>query len=129
MGKPSSTTPDVSLDSNEWLVCDSITGRRRAPRLYEFLRYLLEKPQYASYASYIDKSAGVFQIHQPSEVATLWEKIKSRQAKQPMTYEKFARAIRWYYKSGIMVKTNARYTFQFGTCVLETDENNNNIIR
>lgn len=119
---------DTTLNRKEWLVEDSLSKRQRSPRLFEFLILLLCKPQYECYASFIDKSKGIFQIHQPEKVAELWQAVKSRQSNQRMTYDKFARAIRWYYKSNIMQKTNTRYTFQFSSKTLKhyfVDENNN----
>jgi len=122
---------DIPTNPKEWLVTDRTSKRQRPPRLYEFLILLLQKSHYASYASYKDKSLGIFEIHEPEKVADLWQQVKNRQSNHKMTYDKFARAIRWYYKEDIMNKTNARYTFQFSTKTLEAitrDENNNTII-
>jgi hypothetical protein len=119
---------DVPLDKKEWLIKDPISRRQRSPRLFEFLILLLDKPHYESYASFSDRSKGLFQIYRPAKVAELWQAVKSRQSNQKMTYDKFARAIRWYYKSNIMQKTNTRYTFQFSSKTLKhyfVDENNN----
>ena len=131
---PSETNPcvqnceDIPANPKEWLIIDQTSRRQRPPFLYEFLILLLHKPEYASYASYKDRKRGIFEISQPDKVAELWEQVKNRQAIQKMTYDKFARAIRWYYKKDIMTKTNARYTFQFSlktlSCIV-IDENNN----
>jgi hypothetical protein len=125
------SSTDIPTDLREWLVIDKNSNRQRPPRLYEFLILLLKKEHYASYASYKDKSQGIFEIHQPEKVANLWQQVKNRQSYQNMTYDKFARAIRWYYKDDIMKKTNARYTFQFSRKTLQAcmiDENNNTTI-
>lgn len=122
---------DVPLIRTEWFIYDSLTKRHRSPRLFEFLILLLSKSHYEMYASFMDRSKGLFQIHQPEKVAELWQAVKSRQSNQKMTYDKFARAIRWYYKSNIMQKTNTRYTFQFSSSTLKNhfaDENNNSIV-
>ncbi len=119
---------DIPIDPKEWLVTDQTTRRQRPPRLYEFLILLLHKLHYASYASYKDRALGLFEIYEPEKVADLWQHVKNRQSGQKMTYDKFARAIRWYYKTDIMKKTNARYTFQFSSRTLAgiiIDENNN----
>ncbi|CAF3377574.1 unnamed protein product [Rotaria sp. Silwood2] len=123
----STCEPHIIFEPNEWVVFYSSFGHHRPPRLLEFLRLLLDKTHYASYASYTNRSVGMFKIHKPNEVAALWEKVKSRQSTQRMTYDKFARAIRWYYKSGIMIKTKLSYTFQFGSSILRLDEINNHI--
>ena len=122
---------DVPINRKEWLITDQTTGRQRAPFLYEFLILLLHKSHFASYAVFKDKSRGIFEISQPNKVAHLWQHVKNRQATHDMTYDKFARAVRWYYKTDIMIKTNARYTFQFSartlSCII-IDENNNIVI-
>jgi hypothetical protein len=121
----------VPLNPKEWLIQDSITKRQRSPRLFEFLILLLGKYHYESYASFVDRSKGIFHIHQPEKVAELWQAVKSRQSNQKMTYDKFARAIRWYYKNNLMQKTNTRYTFQFSPQTLKNyflDENNNSSV-
>lgn len=120
---------EIPLNRKEWQVIDAISRRARSPRLFEFLILLLGKIHYQFYASFIDYSKGIFQIHKPEQVAELWQAVKSRQSNQKMTYDKFARAIRWYYKSNLMQKTNTRYTFQFSSQTLKRyffDENNNN---
>ncbi|CAF0768569.1 unnamed protein product [Adineta steineri] len=119
---------EIPLNRKEWLIQDSPSQRYRAPRLFEFLILLLRKSHYESYASFTDRSKGIFQVHRPDKIAELWQAVKSRQSQQKMTYDKFARAIRWYYKSNLMQKTNTRYTFQFSSKTLEKyfiDENNN----
>ncbi|CAF0738783.1 unnamed protein product [Adineta ricciae] len=109
----------LPVDPKTWTVTDPVTGRRRPPRLFEFLLLLLKNPDYQSFISFKDLSKGVFEIHEPEEVAYLWQQIKNRQATQDMTYDKLARAVRWYYKKGLMVKTNTKYTFQFSRELLQ----------
>ena len=119
---------DVPTNTQEWQVVDNHSQRLRPPRLLEFLLLLLAKKHYQSYACYTKRSEGVFQIYQPEKVAKLWEEVKNRHSQQSMTYDKFARAIRWFYKSDLMIKTNTRYTFQFSPRVLRVnivDANNN----
>ena len=129
--------PDASVPLNlltnrkEWLVEDAMSKRMRSPRLYEFLVLLLQKADLRPYASFSDREKGLFQVYQPEKVAELWQAVKSRQSNQKMTYDKFARAVRWYYKSNIMQKTNTRYTFQFSPRIMKTyffDENNNDLV-
>ncbi|CAF1198187.1 unnamed protein product [Adineta steineri] len=122
---------DIPINPKEWLVMHANTHRLKPPHLFEFLLRVVQHPVYASYASYSNKSEGIFQVHKPKKIADLWEKVKSRQANQPMTYENFARAIRWYYPRGIMLKTNLRHTFRFSLQILNAyiiDENDNRLI-
>ncbi|CAF1178988.1 unnamed protein product [Rotaria sp. Silwood1] len=76
---------NISIDPKEWLVMDKSSKRQRPPRLYEFLILLLENPYYAFYASYTNKAEGIFQIHEPENVANLWQQVKSRRSNQKMT--------------------------------------------
>ncbi|CAF0864473.1 unnamed protein product [Didymodactylos carnosus] len=98
----------------EWMVEDYVSHKRRRPYLQEFLRLLLDKPHYLDHASYININKGIFKLHKPQEIATLWQNVKGRYTVRNMTYDKMARALRLYYKSGIMTPVNGRYTFQFG---------------
>ncbi|UJR14237.1 hypothetical protein I4U23_001227 [Adineta vaga] len=119
---------EIPVNPKDWLVTDKVSKRQRPPWLYEFLLLLLQKREYISYASYKDISKGIFEVHEPEKIAHLWQQIKSRQSNKEMTYDKFARAVRCYYKEGTMLKTNTRYTFQFSPKLMEqlcVDENNN----
>jgi hypothetical protein len=101
------------FDLNEWMIHDCVSRKIRPPKLYEFLRLLLNNPRYVSYASWINKNEGLFKIHRPSEVACLWKKMKVRRTMGSMDYDTFARGIRYYYKSGAMIKTRTRHTYCF----------------
>jgi len=101
------------FDLNEWMIQDRISRKLRPLKLYEFLRLLLNNPRYVSYASWLNKNEGLFKIHRPSEVACLWKKTKIRKAGGSMDYYTFARGIRYYYKTGAMIKTRTRHTYCF----------------
>lgn len=104
---------EIPLEAQEWLITDSITRKHRAPRQNEFLLLLLENLKYSSYVTWIDKSQGLFKINRPDQVAKLWNKVKNRHTNGLMDYETFARGIRFYYKSGQMIKTHKKQTFRF----------------
>jgi hypothetical protein len=120
--KSSSTSPSSQIsdiDDNEpfnpkeWIISDSVSGRKRAPKLYEFLHLLLNHQRYISYASWLNKDEGIFKIHKPIQVASLWKKVKVRRTGGSMDYDKFARGIRYYYKSRLTIKTYTRHTYCF----------------
>lgn len=134
LGDPTPITTEeppmnMSHDRAEWTLKDSNTKRLRSPKLFEFLIMLLQNDKYQCYASFIDRSKGTFCIHEPAKVAELWQLVKTRQSNQKMTYDKFARAVRWYYKSNIMEKTNTRYTFQFSPRILKKYFQNDQIFK
>jgi len=103
----------ILFTRQEWLVNDSFSGKIRAPRQNEFLLLILKNPKYSSYISWLEKDQGLFKIHEPERLAKLWTKVKNRQTTRTMDYETFARGIRFYYKSGSMIKTYKKHTFRF----------------
>ena len=104
---------DESFNYQEWLIYDRSTCKHRAPKLLEFLHLLLKNTRYNSYASWLDKSQGLFRIYKPDEVARLWRKVKVRRSNGSMNYDTFSRGIRYYYKSGLMIKTHTKHTYCF----------------
>ncbi|CAF1277101.1 unnamed protein product [Rotaria magnacalcarata] len=109
----SENSHEVLFDHHEWEICDPSSNRKRPPRQSEFLQLLLENSRYSSYVSWVDKSQGLFRILRPERVADLWRKVKCRQTQGKMSYETFARGVRYYYGTGLMIKTNKKYTFCF----------------
>ncbi|CAF0810487.1 unnamed protein product [Adineta steineri] len=104
---------EIPFDAKEWFVHDSTAGKLRPPRQNEFLYKLLEDSRYSSHISWLDRNEGLFKIHDPNRVAELWIKVKSRQTSATMDYDTFSRGIRYYYKTGAMIKTHKKYTFRF----------------
>ncbi|CAF3362699.1 unnamed protein product [Rotaria sp. Silwood1] len=101
------------FNAGDWIIDGTSSSKIRPPKLCEYLRLLLDNPRYASYASWINKDEGLFKIHNPPKVASLWKRVKIRQTHGLMNYETFARCMRYYYKSGLMIKTHRRHTYRF----------------
>ncbi|CAF1378918.1 unnamed protein product [Rotaria sordida] len=101
------------FNPEEWIVQDLSSWKIRPPKLYEFLRLLLNNPRYVSYISWINKDEGLFKIHKPAKVVHLWKKVKLRRTYASVDYDSFSRAIRYYYKSGLMIKTNRKHIHRF----------------
>ncbi|CAF1534741.1 unnamed protein product [Adineta steineri] len=95
-------------------IFDNVMGRKRRPYLFEFCRLVLDNEEYSHLAQYIDRKQGIFKINNPTEIAELWKCVKGRNSDTPMTYDKVARALRYYYSSGVMHPSSGRYTFRFG---------------
>ncbi|CAF3333009.1 unnamed protein product [Rotaria socialis] len=104
-----------SSQLDEWSILDPNSGRLRRPLLHEFLRQLLDNEKYSNIATYIDREQGIFKFHQKKVAAQLWQHAKGRNSDSVMTYEKLARAIRYYYSGGIIRPTPGRFTFRFGS--------------
>ncbi|CAF4825108.1 unnamed protein product, partial [Rotaria sp. Silwood2] len=98
--QPNDDSNEFSVNPKEWLIIDPTSRRRRAPRQNEFLYLLLDRPYYSSYLTWLNKNEGLFKIHAPEQVAKLWSKVKNRKTNGTMNYDKFARGLRFYYKSG-----------------------------
>ncbi|CAF0898241.1 unnamed protein product [Adineta steineri] len=103
------------FNPKEWLVRDASSRQIRQPKLYEFLHRLLDNSRYNSYASWLNKDEGLFKIHKPAHAANLWKQVKRRRTNGSMDYDTFARGIRYYYKSGSMIKTHTKHTYCFAT--------------
>ncbi|XP_048727987.2 ETS-related transcription factor Elf-1-like [Ostrea edulis] len=82
-------------------------------RLWEFLRDLLCDPRYnPDIITWSDKQKGEFRLVKSKEIAKLWGRIKKNKG---MTYEKLSRALRYYYKTQILLPViGKRLMYQFG---------------
>ncbi|CAF0785063.1 unnamed protein product [Adineta steineri] len=112
---PSDNDDKEQFNPKEWLVRDASSRQIRQPKLYEFLHLLVDNSRYNSYASWLNKDEGLFKIHKPAHAANLWKQVKRRRTKGSMDYDTFARGIRYYYKSGSMIKTHTKHTYCFAT--------------
>ena len=69
--------------------------------LWEFLMELLADDRCTSLISWSRKEYGEFKLKDQEEVARRWGKVKKRPG---MNYEKLSRALRYYYRQGIIKK-------------------------
>lgn len=60
--------------------------------------------------SWENKKEGVFRFHNAQAFATLWGRHRNR---PNMTYDKVARALRYYYKRDILNQVGGRLTYKF----------------
>lgn len=85
-------------------------------KIFEFILDILSEPRYSSIITW-DGSSGQFTITQPHQVAGLWG---DRNGRPNMTYQKFTRALRYYYHKKVLAKVRGRkYTYQFNIRELE----------
>ncbi|XP_046841221.1 ETS-related transcription factor Elf-4-like isoform X2 [Xenia sp. Carnegie-2017] len=78
---------------------------RTTPLLWEFLISLLQDVECREFIKWIDENEMTFKIVDSYQVATLWGDIKGR---PHMNQNKLRRAIRQYYKSGVMKKVKGQ---------------------
>nr|XP_048274478.1 transcription factor Spi-C isoform X1 [Myodes glareolus]XP_048274479.1 transcription factor Spi-C isoform X1 [Myodes glareolus]XP_048274481.1 transcription factor Spi-C isoform X1 [Myodes glareolus]XP_048274482.1 transcription factor Spi-C isoform X1 [Myodes glareolus]XP_048274483.1 transcription factor Spi-C isoform X1 [Myodes glareolus]XP_048274484.1 transcription factor Spi-C isoform X1 [Myodes glareolus] len=93
-------------------------GRRKL-RLFEYLFESLCDSEMASCIQWVDKTKGVFQFisKNKEKLAELWGKRKGN--RKPMTYQKMARALRNYARTGEITKIRRKLTYQFSEAVLQ----------
>ncbi|XP_036863034.1 transcription factor Spi-C isoform X2 [Manis javanica] len=93
-------------------------GRKKL-RLFEYLHESLCNPEMASCIQWVDKSRGIFQFvsKNKEKLAQLWGKRKGN--RKTMTYQKMARALRNYGRTGEITKIRRKLTYQFSEAILQ----------
>ncbi|XP_048879135.1 ETS-related transcription factor Elf-3 [Brienomyrus brachyistius] len=85
----------------------------RGTHLWEFIRDILIQPELNhGLMKWEDRQEGVFKFLKSEAVAQLWGQKKRNSS---MTYEKLSRAMRYYYKRGILDRVDGRrLVYKFG---------------
>ncbi|XP_077791728.1 transcription factor Spi-C [Podarcis muralis] len=93
-------------------------GRKKL-RLFEYLHESLHNPDLANCIQWLDKPNGVFQFvsKHKEKLAELWGERKGN--RKIMTYQKMARALRNYGRTGEIIKIRRKLTYQFGAIALQ----------
>ncbi|KAG7279874.1 hypothetical protein CRUP_016201 [Coryphaenoides rupestris] len=89
-----------------------LSGRRKE-RLFQFLFEMLQTPSMQSCIWWVQLSAGTFQFSSQNKerLAQLWGRRKGN--RKTMTYQKMARALRNYSRTGEIRKVKRKLTYQF----------------
>lgn len=108
---------DETLHTGEAGGCDP--GIRKKVRLYRFLLELLQSGQMKECVWWLDQERGIFQFSSKHKelLAHRWGQQKGNRKK--MTYQKMARALRNYGKTGEILKVKKKLTYQFDCRLLE----------
>ncbi|XP_067907245.1 ETS homologous factor-like isoform X2 [Heterodontus francisci] len=82
--------------------------------LWEFILNILQNPdRNPGLLKWEDRTEGTFRFLRSDAVAQLWGQKKNNSS---MTYEKLSRAMRYYYKKGILERVDGRQlVYKFGT--------------
>ncbi|XP_008071779.1 transcription factor Spi-C [Carlito syrichta] len=93
-------------------------GRKKL-RLFEYLHESLCNPEMESCIQWVDKTKGIFQFvsKNKEKLAELWGKRKGN--RKTMTYQKMARALRNYGRTGEITKIRRKLTYQFSEATLQ----------
>lgn len=93
-------------------------GNKRKMRLYQFLLELLREGDMKECIWWVDRERGTFQFSSKHKemLASRWGQQKGNRKR--MTYQKMARALRNYGKTGEVKKIKKKLTYQFSSEVL-----------
>ncbi|XP_011600751.1 transcription factor Spi-B isoform X2 [Takifugu rubripes] len=89
-----------------------LSGKRKE-RLFQFLFEMLQTPSMRSCIWWVQSSAGTFQFSSQNkeQLAQLWGRRKGN--RKTMTYQKMARALRNYSRTGEIQKVKRKLTYRF----------------
>ncbi|KAJ7344613.1 hypothetical protein JRQ81_000563 [Phrynocephalus forsythii] len=84
----------------------------QSSHLWEFVRDLLLSPEEnCGILEWEDIDQGIFRVIKSDALAKMWGQRKKNDR---MTYEKLSRALRYYYKTGILERVDRRLVYKFG---------------
>ncbi|KAI1888133.1 hypothetical protein AGOR_G00181900 [Albula goreensis] len=122
------TIPDVSLASpmapSVSQLCSVFPTQRGSKgrkklRLYEYLHEALHDANMADSIQWADRSSGTFHFvsKNKEKLAECWGTRKGN--RKTMTYQKMARALRNYSRTGEIMKVRRKLTYQFNPLILQ----------
>uniref|UniRef100_A0A8C5HJV1 Transcription factor Spi-C n=1 Tax=Gouania willdenowi TaxID=441366 RepID=A0A8C5HJV1_GOUWI len=91
----------------------SFSSGKRKERLFQFLFEMLQTPSMHSCIWWVQSSSGTFQFSSQNKecLAQLWGRRKGN--RKTMTYQKMARALRNYSRTGEIHKVKRKLTYRF----------------
>uniref|UniRef100_A0A3Q4HSP3 Transcription factor Spi-C n=1 Tax=Neolamprologus brichardi TaxID=32507 RepID=A0A3Q4HSP3_NEOBR len=94
---------------------------KRKERLFQFLFEMLQTPSMRSCIWWVQSSSGTFQFSSQNKesLAQLWGRRKGN--RKPMTYQKMARALRNYSRTGEIHKVKRKLTYRFDEKTLKSN--------
>uniref|UniRef100_A0A667Z3W8 Spi-C transcription factor (Spi-1/PU.1 related) n=1 Tax=Myripristis murdjan TaxID=586833 RepID=A0A667Z3W8_9TELE len=120
--------PDVSLDHTittespqffSILPTQRNSKGRKKLRLYEYLHEALNDPNMGDSIQWTDSGTGTFHFisKNKEKLAECWGQRKGN--RKTMTYQKMARALRNYSRTGEIIKVRRKLTYQFNPLILQ----------
>ncbi|XP_038579525.1 transcription factor Spi-B isoform X2 [Micropterus salmoides] len=109
---PSPSSDRGSRKDRDSLPLAPLSGKRKE-RLFQFLFEMLQTPSMRNCIWWVQSSAGTFQFSSQNKerLAELWGLRKGN--RKTMTYQKMARALRNYSRTGEIHKVKRKLTYQF----------------
>uniref|UniRef100_A0A8C7XLX3 Transcription factor Spi-C n=1 Tax=Oryzias sinensis TaxID=183150 RepID=A0A8C7XLX3_9TELE len=101
---------------------------QRKERLFQFLFEMLQTPSMRSCIWWVQSSSGTFQFSSQNKesLAQLWGRRKGN--RKTMTYQKMARALRNYSRTGEIHKVKRKLTYRFDEKTLRGLQGNSNAL-
>ncbi|CAG6021492.1 unnamed protein product [Menidia menidia] len=101
---------------------------KRKERLFQFLFEMLQTPSMRSCIWWVQSSSGTFQFSSQNKesLAQLWGRRKGN--RKTMTYQKMARALRNYSRTGEIHKVKRKLTYRFDEKTLRGLQGDSNIM-
>ncbi|XP_028850286.1 transcription factor Spi-B-like isoform X2 [Denticeps clupeoides] len=95
-----------------------LSGKRKQ-RLFQFLYEMLQNPEMRSCIWWVQSTSGTFQFSSQNkeQLAQMWGRRKGN--RKTMTYQKMARALRNYSRTGEICKVKRKLTYQFNEVTLK----------
>ncbi|KAF7695929.1 hypothetical protein HF521_006023 [Silurus meridionalis] len=102
----------------------SLSAGKRKERLFQFLYEMLQTPHMRSCIWWVQSANGTFQFSSQNKekLAEMWGKRKGN--RKTMTYQKMARALRNYSRTGEICKVKRKLTYQFNERTLRGLQSN-----
>lgn len=90
--------------------------RMRGPKSWEFLVRLLRDPTTnPKLIRWENEAKGVFRLVQPAVIAQRWGRRTGKHASECLSYENFARGLRYHYATGALQPVSERsFVYKFG---------------
>lgn len=97
---------------------NSTSSGRKKLRLYEYLHEALNDPNMGDSIQWTDSGSGTFHFisKNKEKLAECWGQRKGN--RKTMTYQKMARALRNYSRTGEIIKVRRKLTYQFNPDIL-----------
>ncbi|XP_070695984.1 transcription factor Spi-B isoform X1 [Pempheris klunzingeri] len=105
-----------------------LSAGKRKERLFQFLFEMLQTPSMRSCIWWVQSSAGTFQFSSQNKerLAQLWGRRKGN--RKTMTYQKMARALRNYSRTGEIQKVKRKLTYRFDEKTLKGLQGDSNVV-
>lgn len=120
------------LDDSEKKMKDPFLGkiltnrkkRLRGPKSWEYLVRLLKDPTTNPHLiRWENEATGVFRLVQPAAIAQRWGRRTGKHSSECLSYENFARGLRYHYATGALMPVSERsFVYKFGPKALRALE-------